>query len=130
MREQLRKPDRNSLDLAVGLHELLAKDPTWRDDVLALALSPKPEVRTVGLSLLRELGCGDALQPAQQSGYESPSSSRRHGAPAGTGRPQWWHEIAAADIAGSYGRRGLRRTALRSERPTTPAGGRRRGGRP
>ena len=49
------------------LHDLLAKDPTWRLDCAALAASKDAEVRTVGLSLLLELGVDTAIVHAQQS---------------------------------------------------------------
>ncbi|MCA8973838.1 MAG: HEAT repeat domain-containing protein [Planctomycetes bacterium] len=67
VRKALRRPRKKSLDLAIGLHVLLAKDPTWKDDVMKLAASPEPEVRTVGLSLLLELGSGEAVTFAQRS---------------------------------------------------------------
>lgn len=67
VRAALKSPKRKSLDLAVGLHDLLAKDPSWRTDLQALAVSRDAEVRTVGLSLLLELGADSALVQAQQS---------------------------------------------------------------
>lgn len=67
VRKELRRPRKEALDLATGLHDLLAKDPTWRKDLLRLAESREPEVRTVGLSLLRELGCDEAIPHAQRS---------------------------------------------------------------
>ena len=66
VRAELRNPRRKSLDLAVGLHDLLARDPTWRTDLLSLAASSQPEVRTVGLALLLELGSDAAVLYAQQ----------------------------------------------------------------
>jgi len=67
VRAELRNPKRKSLDLAIGLHEVLARDPTWRTDLLTLAASPDNEVRTVGLALLLELGSDAAVVQAQQS---------------------------------------------------------------
>lgn len=67
VRAALKNPKRKSLDLAIGLHDLLAKDPSWRADLQALAVSRDAEVRTVGLSLLLELGADSALVQAQQS---------------------------------------------------------------
>ncbi len=61
VRAELKNPKKKALDLAVGLHDLLAKDPTWRLDCAALAASKDAEVRTVGLSLLFELGVDTAI---------------------------------------------------------------------
>lgn len=66
VRADLKNPKKQALDLAVGLHELLAKDPTWRADCVALASSRDPEVRTVGLSLLLELGSDAGIVQAQR----------------------------------------------------------------
>jgi hypothetical protein len=66
VRAALRDPKQRSLEFAVGMHDLLAKDPTWRQDLAALAASSDPQSRTVGLSLLRELGCDSAIVPAQK----------------------------------------------------------------
>lgn len=67
VRKALKRPKKESLDLAIGLHELLAKDPSWRGDLLAMAAAKEPEVRTVGLSLLFELGSDAAIEQAQDS---------------------------------------------------------------
>ncbi|MFO1076335.1 MAG: VWA domain-containing protein [Planctomycetota bacterium] len=67
VRKGLRNPRKEDLDLAIGLNDLLAKDPTWRRDLLVLANARTPEVRTVGLSLLRGIGCGDAVEIAQKA---------------------------------------------------------------
>jgi len=67
VRRALRRPKKESLDLAVGLHDLLSKDPTWVKDVLKLAISERAEVRTVGLSLLIDLECDEAITYAQRS---------------------------------------------------------------
>jgi hypothetical protein len=49
------------------LHELLAKDPTWRLDLAAMAASNDLEARMLGLSMLLELGADDGVLVAQQS---------------------------------------------------------------
>ncbi len=67
VRKALKRPKKDSLDLAIGLHELLAKDPSWRSDLLAMASAKEPELRTVGLSLLHELGADTAIVPAQKA---------------------------------------------------------------
>lgn len=67
VREQLKKPTKANLDMAIGLHDLLAKDPTWKDDVLQLARSTDAQVRTVGLQLLLLLDSDAGVQIAQQS---------------------------------------------------------------
>ncbi|MCA8952353.1 MAG: VWA domain-containing protein [Planctomycetes bacterium] len=67
IRKKLRKPRKEALDLAAGLHDILAKDPTWKKDLLALARSSDAEVRAVGLTLLRELGSDEAIEIAQKS---------------------------------------------------------------
>lgn len=67
VRVELKNPKKKALDLAIGLHDLLARAPSWRQDCQALALSKDPEVRTVGLALLLELGADTGIVPAQQS---------------------------------------------------------------
>lgn len=67
VRAELRRPGRSSLDRAVALHPLLAKDPGWQLDLRNLALSNDREVRIVGLSLLLDLGADVAIQAAQKS---------------------------------------------------------------
>jgi len=67
MRADLANPKKRSLDLAAGLHELLAKDPSWRQDCLALASAKETDARAVGLSLLLELGADTAIVQAQQN---------------------------------------------------------------
>ncbi|MBM4063599.1 MAG: VWA domain-containing protein, partial [Planctomycetes bacterium] len=67
VRAALQKPNKRSLDLAVGLHDLLAKDPTWRTECALLAAAKEPEVRTVGLTLLLELGSDSGIEYAQQA---------------------------------------------------------------
>ena len=67
VRTRLRKADSKALDLAIGLHELLAKDPSWREDLLAMANGSDVPLRIVGLQLLLLIECGDAVARAQQS---------------------------------------------------------------
>ncbi len=67
VRAALKRPKKESLDLAIGLHDLLAKDPSWRNDLFGLAAAKDPEVRTVGLSLLLDLGADTAIELAQDS---------------------------------------------------------------
>lgn len=67
VRKKLQRPRKDALDLATGLHELLARDPTWQNDLLKLARSSEPQVRTVGLSLLREMDSDAAIEIAQKS---------------------------------------------------------------
>ena len=67
VREKLRKSLRPSaLDVVIGLNRLLAKDPTWKDDLLALAQSKNLEVKIVGLALLLEVGGDQAIECAQR----------------------------------------------------------------
>jgi hypothetical protein len=67
IRTELRAGRKKALDLAAGLHELLAKDPSWRADLAALAASNDLEHRMLGLALLNELGAADGVPTAQQS---------------------------------------------------------------
>lgn len=67
VRAALKRPKAESLDMVVGLHDLLRKDPSWRSDLLALAAQKDSELRTVGLSLLLDLGADDARDIAQKS---------------------------------------------------------------
>lgn len=66
VRRDLARSARQSLDLVLGLHDLLAKDPTWHEDVLKLASSADPVLRTAGLSLLLELKSPTGIALAQQ----------------------------------------------------------------
>ncbi|MEO6593289.1 MAG: VWA domain-containing protein [Planctomycetota bacterium] len=66
VRKELRRGKSKSLDLAVGLHELLAKDPSWQDDLLGMLASNDVENRIVGLSLLLELGSSAGVSMAQK----------------------------------------------------------------
>lgn len=67
VRKELRSASKASLDRAVALHPLLARDPSWVSDLRTLAESPRPDVRVVGLSLLHDLGSDVALLAAQKS---------------------------------------------------------------
>ncbi len=67
VRERLKRPNKADLDLAIGLHEVLAKDPSWKEQVLALARSSDAAIKTVGLDLLRELGAAEGVELAWRS---------------------------------------------------------------
>lgn len=67
VRARLKNPTRQDLELAVGLHDLLARDPSWQLEVMALARSQDPMLRTAGLDLLRELAAPEGLEIAQRS---------------------------------------------------------------
>ena len=67
IRGDLRAGKKKALDLAVGLHELLARDPTWRDDLAALAAGNEVENRLLGLSMLLELGADAGVTTSQKS---------------------------------------------------------------
>jgi hypothetical protein len=66
VRADLRAGRKKALDLASGLHELLAKDPSWREELAVLAGSNELEHRLLGLSLLREIGAPDGVPAAQR----------------------------------------------------------------
>ncbi|MEY4675427.1 MAG: hypothetical protein RL148_3211 [Planctomycetota bacterium] len=55
LKPRLRKGDQKALEIAVGLQELLSKDTAWRDECVVLAQSKDEEVRTCGLTMLREM---------------------------------------------------------------------------
>ena len=67
LRADLRAGKKKVAEQAAGLHELLAKDPTWRLDLAAMAASSDQDTRMMGLSMLMELGAVDGLEIAQQS---------------------------------------------------------------
>lgn len=66
VRTELKAGRKKAIDLAISLHDLLARDPSWRSDLLALAGSPETEVKIVGLSLLLEIGADNAIAIAQK----------------------------------------------------------------
>lgn len=66
MRKQLKRNRKKVLDTAAGLHELLAKDPTWVQDLAALAAAGDFESRVLGLSLLLEMNSPAAITSAQK----------------------------------------------------------------
>jgi hypothetical protein len=67
IRTDIRAGKKKALDLAVGLHELLAKDPSWHSELAALAATNDVEHRLLGLSMLLEIGSDAGLVTAQQS---------------------------------------------------------------
>jgi hypothetical protein len=67
LRADLRAGRRSALDQAAGLHDLLAKDPGWVNDLLVLAQASDSEQRLLGLALLLELGADVGIPIAQQS---------------------------------------------------------------
>ncbi len=67
IRADLRAGRKKALDQAAGLHELLAKDPSWRADLAAMAESTDVESRMLGLSMLMELSADAGVTSAQQS---------------------------------------------------------------
>lgn len=66
VRKNISDPKRRSLDLVVGLNELLARDPSWANDCLQFAASRDPDTRVLGLSLLFDLNSDLAVVHAQQ----------------------------------------------------------------
>jgi len=66
LRPDVRAGKKKSLELAISLHELLAKDPSWRTDLVNLANSPDTAMKVVGLSLLLEIGVDTAIPIAQK----------------------------------------------------------------
>lgn len=67
VRAELRSLKKDDLDRIVEFQPILARDPSWRADLVALAAHRDPVVRTVGLSLLLEMGAGDAVVEAQKN---------------------------------------------------------------
>ena len=67
LRSDLRAGKKKAFEQAVGLHELLAKDPTWRLDLGTMAAANDVEHRLLGLSLLLEMGADNGVLAAQQS---------------------------------------------------------------
>ncbi len=66
VRKQLRRNRKKVLDLTAGLHELLAKDPTWVQDLAELAAAGDLNSRLLGLSMLLEMGSPAAISSAQK----------------------------------------------------------------
>ncbi len=66
VRTDLRAGKKKALDQAAGLHELLAKDPTWRLDLATMTQSSDVETRMLGLALLLEIGADDGILVAQE----------------------------------------------------------------
>jgi hypothetical protein len=66
VRKQLRRNRKKVLDLTAGLHELLAKDPTWVQDLAELAAAGDLESRLLGLVMLLEMGSPAAISSAQK----------------------------------------------------------------
>ena len=65
VRNELRRNRKNVLDSAAGLHELLAKDPTWVQDLAGLARASDLESRMLGLAMLLEMESPAAIEAAQ-----------------------------------------------------------------
>jgi hypothetical protein len=66
VRKQLQRNRTKMLDSASGLHELLAKDPTWVNDLLGLASANDLESRMTGLAMLHEMKSPAAISVAQR----------------------------------------------------------------
>lgn len=69
IRADLRAGKKKAQEMAANLHELLAKDPTWSTDLVALALANDLESRLLGLSLLLEIGAHAGI-PAALEGLD------------------------------------------------------------
>ena len=82
VRAQLKRNRRQVLDSAAGLHELLKKDPTWVQDLVALAAASDLESRLLGLAMLLEMEAPAAISYAQSylkhSAWELRSLSIRY----------------------------------------------------
>lgn len=66
VRKQLKRNRKKVLDSAAGLHELLVKDPTWVQDLAALACASDLESRLLGVAMLLEMGSPAAIADAQR----------------------------------------------------------------
>lgn len=66
VRKQLKRNRKKVLESAAGLHDLLAKDPTWVQDLVGLAGSTDFESRMLGLSMLMEMKSPAAITHAQR----------------------------------------------------------------
>jgi len=65
IRADLRAGKKRAIELAANLHEILAKDPSWREDLAKLASGADLEERLLGLQLLLELGSDAGIGAAQ-----------------------------------------------------------------
>ena len=65
IRADLRAGKKRAIELAANLHEILAKDPSWREDLAKLAAGKDLEDRLLGLQLLLELGSDAGIEAAQ-----------------------------------------------------------------
>lgn len=66
IRKQLKRNRKKVLESAAGLHDLLAKDPTWVQDLARLAGATDFESRMLGLAMLLEMGSPAAITDAQR----------------------------------------------------------------
>jgi hypothetical protein len=66
VRKQLKRNRKKVLESAAGLHDLLAKDPTWVQDLVGLAGATDFESRMLGLSMLLEMESRAAITHAQR----------------------------------------------------------------
>lgn len=66
VRKQLKRNRKKVLDTAAGLQELLAKDPTWVQDLASLAAASDLESRLLGLAMLLEMKSPAAITSAQK----------------------------------------------------------------
>lgn len=66
VRAQLKRNRRQVLESAAGLHDLLKKDPTWVQDLVALAAASDIESRLLGLAMLLEMKSPAAVSYAQK----------------------------------------------------------------
>ncbi len=82
VRAQLKRNRRQVLESAAGLHDLLKKDPTWVQDLVALAAASDLESRLLGLAMLLEMESPAAISYAQKylrhSAWELRSLSIRY----------------------------------------------------
>jgi len=66
VRKQLKRNRKKVLQTAAGLQDLLAKDPTWVQDLASLAASSDLESRLLGMSMLLEMKSPAAITSAQK----------------------------------------------------------------
>ena len=67
LRRRIRTPAEGRVELILKLHPHLKEDPTWSKDLLDIARSSNPALRTLGLGLLAEIGERAGLQIAHRS---------------------------------------------------------------